>query len=430
MGATIFDGPLVSSGNMAEILSAPGQGQAGSVSVPDPNTDRGPSLMFQGIAVPDIRFTFGKDKVQGYTGMVPGMLVSPLMHSINQIPMTADINCLAAAQAQTINVAMTFEAATAGVDTGVPIVPFAGYGGLNGATVVTAAIALDFGFAYGTVVAASKNVTVADSALFFPGMPLVIAGCGNAAGTIPLLTNVDSITSATVIVILDAPLASLNPAPIGTGNLWGPSEVGAVTPTAAMPYLAGGPGLFLDPRQTVARSISIATADGGGLGGTWLVTGYDVYGMLMSELVTVAAAASIGYSTKAFKYLMSIVPQQTDPALYYAGTADNFGFCMRLDIAGNAQATWNLLEVDDGVGFQVADQTNPATTTTDDVRGTVQVGVLGAGTPLTNAATSNGTIAALVRTGRRLILGQYMPAYQVLGGRTTDTRPIYGVTQV
>jgi hypothetical protein len=390
-------------------------------------------VIFQGHGVPDVRFFFPKDKAQGYTGVVPSHMALPFIQSSDVVPAAATTSNIAAAATVTTGVAMTLAGASAGVTLNVPVMPFPGYGALNGGTVATAAIALDLGFAFGNVTSGSTTVVVADSTQFISGMPLVIGGVGNSGGTACLLTNVASITDATHIVITGTPAATLTTAPIAAGNLWGPSENGYVTPTAAMPYLARGPGLFLDPQQALSRGVQIVGTNAANTGGTFLVTGWDVYGMPMSQLVTVAAGASTGYSTKTFKYIGAVTPQFTDATAghtYSVGTSDVFGFAVRSDRWEYTNVCWNGAFVTSSTGYLASDKTIPATTTTGDVRGTVQVSATGGGAGITGGSVSNGAITSLVMTGKRLVAFQSQPLYNVVLGTVTNTRTMYGSTQV
>lgn len=424
----ITNGPIHSFGNLTQILSAAGQGQASSVLVPDPNNDRGPAMLFQGISLPDIRATYLKDKIAGYTGVVPAHYASGILRCVNQIPAALATNNLAAAQATAAATAMVLAGASVGVTLNVPIVPFAGFGAFNGAAVVTPGICLDFGFAFGNVVIATKQITVADSTAFIQGMPLVIGGVGNAAGTTCLLTNVASIDSATLITLVDAPAATNATAPIGTGNLWGPGENGYPTPTAALPYRAVGPGLFLDPPQAIARGVQISTADGAGPGGNFAVVGYDFFNMAMTETVVVGAGAVTGWGKKAFKSITSITPDFTSAVLYLAGTSDTFGFHLRSDLVEETSCWYEGQSIGNASGWTAADQTT-ATATTGDVRGTLQVSASGAGAGLDGGNASSGAVVNLAMSGRRLVLSQTLGVGNVLRGLVTDTRSMYGVTQ-
>lgn len=428
----ISNGPIHIYGDLGNVLSAPGQGQANSVLVPDPNTNIGPNILFQSTGLPDIRYFFPKDKDAGYTGVIAAHFEPPAVQSADCIPAALQTNNIATAQAVVNGTAMVLAGAATGITPNVPIIPFAGFGGLGGGNVVTTGLALDFGFAFGNITSGQKQITVADSTLFRVGMPLVIGNVGNAAGTTCLLTNVASLDSATLITLVDAPAATNAATPIGTGNLWGPSENGFPTPTAALPYLARGPGLFFDPQQALARNVSITGSAGGNSGGNFLVTAYDPYGMLWTQLVTVAAGASVGFTKKCAKYIVSIVPQFSDGAnTYTVGTGDVFEFCCKANLWEQTNATaWNGVTIPTSVGFLAPDTTQPATNLTGSVRGVFQMSTNGgAGTPITAQAASNGTIVSLAMSGIRLSLIQTLSLSNVARGVVTDTRSIYGVQQ-
>lgn len=436
MSTSIWNGPLHSYGDMGNLIDA-----NGNVIVPDPNSDAGPDLAFQGNGIPDFRYFYAKDKVQGYVGTVPAHYHVPTLIAINQIPGTVQTNNIAAAQTVTNGTAMTLAAAstatlTGAIVTAVPISTLPPLGGaLNSGTIVNV-MAMDFGFAFGTVVAGQASVTVADSTLFTVGMPLVIAGVGSSvAGAVPLLTQVASIPTATTITLISTalPAVSLNPAAIGTGNIWGPSENGFPLPTAALPYLAKGPAAFLDDRQTVNRCVQVAGTNAGCTGGNFLVTGYDIYGVLMTQLITVAAGVATTFSTKCFKYILSVVPQFTDTTAghtYTVGTGDVFSFCARSDVWEFTGAAFGGVTVPTATGWTAAVTTSPATNVTGDVRGTIQSGTNGAGTGFTGGAATNGTVSALAMSGKRLFMTQDIQLYNALRGVITNPTTFYGVAQV
>lgn len=412
MAATNLDGPQFVYGNTAGLPNS----TFGGGGVPDPNTDAGPSGVFQGAAFIDTRLVFPKDKVTGFTGVVQSHWMMPFMQAVNQIPATLATNNIAAAAAPTSGTAMTLASASTGITRNVPIAPFSA--SLNGAAVVTAAIALDFGFGFGNVTSGSTTVVVSEAALFWPGMPIVIGGVGNAGGTVPLLTLVRSLTDATHIVIADAPLATNATAPIGTGNLWGPSQNPAATPTAAYPFIARGPALVLDPRQGVSRIVRITATNGGASGGNFTVAGWDIYNQPMTETLTHAGGATTISGRKAFKYVNSVTPAFTDAQTYAVGTGDVFGFAYRTRLWENARILWASSGVTTSTGYTAAVITDPATATTGDVRGTYA-----------SSSASNGTISSLVMSGRRLMLGQYIAAENAMASGQADSQTVYGVTQ-
>jgi len=422
MGASIEDGPSFIYGNMAAV-------QAGTFgfAVPDPNQDAGPNGEFQGDGFLDCRFLFQKDQVQGYTGKVPVHFSQPYVRSCSQIPAALGAALIAPLANVVSGTAMTLATAAVGITVNVPINPFSA--AITGIAPVTAAIALDFGFAFGNCTSGAVAVTVADSTQFFVGMPLVIGGVGNAGGTIPLLTNVASITDATHITVSNAPLATNATAPIGTGNIWGPSEAwyGAnITPTAALPWLGVGPGLFLDPRQAISRGVSI-TGVTGGIGGTFTVKGWDIYGQPMSQLITVGAGINTVYSTKTFKYIQSVTPNFTDAHNYSVGTSDVFGIHYFTQNWDDLDVTWFNAYMSTNTGL-VAGVTTTPSTTTGDVRGTIQVSASGGGTGI-GASASNGTVSSLAMSGRRLQISQVIPVHLATAAFPSTPTSVFGQTQ-
>ena len=439
MAATNLDGPQFVYGNMSQMNSSVfGTGTDGQpIAVPDPNPDAGPNGVFQGVAFLDCRYWFGKDKVTGYSGVVPAHLMLPVMRSAGAIPLALASNNIAAAQHVVNGTAMTLAAASVGVDTNIPIWPFspANINGPGANQTATSVLALDFGFAYGTTVVGSANITVANASDFEAGEPLVIAGAGNTLGTAPLLASVTAINTTTnVITVSDNALFAQSAAAIGTGNVWatGPNTAfwspTNTIPTAALPFIAAGPALILDPRQAIARGIQIVGVSGGA-GGNFLVSGFDIYNEPMTALITVAAGASTGWSTKCFKYIVSVVPQFTDAHNYTVGTSDVFGFNYKAGAWDDTAVgtCWAAAEVVSSTGFTAAVGTNPATSSTGDVRGTLQVSANGGGSGVGSTA-SNGTISTLARTGNRLTLLQTITPFSATQAFPVNPVSVYGVT--
>ena len=423
MGAVNFDGPSFIYGNMGALGA--GYGDA----TPDYNTDAGPGMTFQGDGVPDVRFPFLKDKVQGYTGVVPGFANLAYLQTVDSIPITASTtNLINAVAGTTAALALTTTSAT-GITVGVPIIPQPYTAGvnpvnyaLNGAAPINA-IVLDFGFAFGNVTSGNKTVVVADSTQFEVGQPIIIADVGASAAGTCLATWVTGITDATHITINDAPLRSANPTPIGTGNQWSPSEVGPVYPNAFLPYQAGGPGLFFDPTQGIARTLQYTTS-AGATATTMTVVGYDIYFNKITETVTLSAGATV-QGKKAFKAVLSATLNATDAGHTYSlGTGDKFGFAFRSDKWEYTNIFYNGGFAVSNAGWLAADVTNPATAITGDVRGTVAVATLA-----TIGAASNGSVSALALTGHRLAVFQSMPLLNMLNAFPGSPQYLYGQAQ-
>jgi hypothetical protein len=119
----------------------------------------------------------------------------------------------------------------------------------------------------------------------------------------------------------------------------------------------------------VGRAVSI-TGSASASGGNFLISGYDIYGAPMSEVIAGPASATTVNGKKAFKYIASVVPQFTNAQNYSAGTTDIFGFPLRSDFFSDVAINYNSALITANTGFVAAVTTSPATTTTGDVRGT------------------------------------------------------------
>jgi len=129
-----------------------------------------------------------------------------------------------------------------------------------------------------------------------------------------------------------------------------------------------------DPTKNLARAVSI-TATSGAVGGAFLLTGWDLYGVPMTELVTVASSPTGSTTTngkKAFKFISSVTPRVTDTKSYSVGVADIYGFPIAQTEFPLATLGWAGSPVTSSAGF-VAAVSSTATNTTGDVRGTYTV---------------------------------------------------------
>lgn len=125
--------------------------------------------------------------------------------------------------------------------------------------------------------------------------------------------------------------------------------------------LASGGTVTLDvPRNVIVDAAGAATA-------VLTVTGTDVYGIPMSEAITLNGTTAVA-GKKAFKKITSVAASAaaTD---FFVGTGDVFGLPFRADSRNYCLTAWNGAFVTTGT-FVAAVTTSPATTTTGDVRGT------------------------------------------------------------
>jgi hypothetical protein len=124
--------------------------------------------------------------------------------------------------------------------------------------------------------------------------------------------------------------------------------------------LASGGTVVLDvPRNVIIDAAGAATA-------VLTITGTDVYGIPMSEAITLNGTTAVA-GKKAFKTITSVAASAaaTD---FFVGTGDVFGLPIRANARNYVLTAWGSAFVTTGT-FTGADATT-ATTTTGDVRGT------------------------------------------------------------
>ena len=212
----------------------------------------------------------------------------------------------------------------------------------------------------------------------------IAASQSPGAGAINLVT-----TSGAGITVLSSPVvvwASGNTIPSGALAIDGlPGLVSFGLPSVA----TGNTKISMyDPTKAISRNVRIVSG-GNDSGITFTVNGYDLYGYPQTATVT---GANIGTAstTKTFKFVTSVVASGSVASTVTIGTGDVMGFPMLSSFWGDVDIIWNNNWVTVSTGYTAADTTSPATSLTGDVRGTMQVGTGGVGTP------SNGTIRLMV----------------------------------
>ena len=396
----------------------------------------GPSGFYQGNVMFDPRGA--PFPAEGITaGRVPAFLNNGAFVTVDRIPQAAATNVIATAAVATANIAMTLVstqaagavAGTPSAAVGIPILP------QGTSNVVTAAIALDFGFSTGTTTAASSTVAVYDNTKFSVGQWLLIGG-GGAGNTSSFFTQVQTIATANYTGITVAPVvpATLANAPIGGTNIFSPGLYPPPTPfgpSAALPSyyipdLLAGLMRVHNPAEQLARNVSISLSTGGvATAVTFLVSGWDLWRAPMTELITVPAttSATTAYGQKAFKYIQSIAPTSasTGGNTYAVGVGDVFEFPLRADEWEQTLVTWAGTSNINSTGFTAAATTVPATNTTGDIRGTLQLSANGKGSAITGTLATNGT--------SRLMMLQNLGVWNVIGATPNNPVPLFGVAQ-
>jgi hypothetical protein len=342
MSISAFSGPVISFG----------QNTVGTIT--DYNPDLGPSLFWGGVGRIDPRFPFNYEPGQASGSFTAGFSTSDCQ-TISYAPYALGAAAIAAAANVVSGTAMTLvstNSTSTGVSVGASCINF------NTGATVTGLLLLD-GFASFTGVIANSVLTVSSlTGTITVGMTLTGTGVNSGA------TIANQLTGA--------------PGGVGTYTVAGDDTASSTTMTA---QATGGyaalsqpfgqtPSIYLwNPQAMVARAVSI-TGSSSATGGNFLVSGYDIYGVPMSEVIAGPASATTVNGKKAFKYIASVVPQFTDAHNYSVGTTDIYGFPLRADFFSDVAINYNAAAITASTGFVAAVTTSPATTTTGDVRGT------------------------------------------------------------
>ena len=430
MSNTNSSGPYISTGNLNTAVIA------------DP--DCGPDLSYQGNGIVDPRYVQAIGAAPGRK--IQALYCAPYIPLIDAVPQAPTAAGIVAAAAVAVTTAVT-AANAAGLGVGfisanlallgqtvpgsgnlaqnIPIVP-AGLA-INSSNVVTVPLTLEFGYGFGgniaTTVSGSKTLTLAsatNSKFFNPGQRLIVAGAGNAGGTSPLLTSVASVSGASVTMV-DAALATL-----ASGTQVGSADQSGLV---AFPYNNAGIDTFLDPVQALSRVLRVVNTNVGDTGYSLIVRGYDYANVPMTETIAVTANGT-AYGKKAWKYITQMnlwrASSTTTTGNISVGTGDVFGLNVRSDF-------WEYLNVyynatfqtaapgGAGNGWLAADATNPATGTTGDVRGTLQVSAAGGGANTFAGGAPNGVL--------RLAAFMSLPSYNALNATNLNYATLFGVTQ-
>ena len=195
----------------------------------------------------------------------------------------------------------------------------------------------------------------------------------------------------------------------GTGTITGYTDpttyiLTAVTATSATLTTTAGAAVVTTAGTPTGLTYTLGVAPV-----TVTVSGFDVYGQAMSEAITSSAAVSTAVSgLKAFYLITSVTVSGATGTALTVGTTNVLGIPVRVaNIAYVASVKSNNTLAQDAGTF-VASDTNTATTTTGDVRGTY-----------TPATASNGIV--------RTVMAVLLPAIAV-GPNATRVGAL-GVTQ-
>jgi len=214
---------------------------------------------------------------------------------------------------------------------------------------------------------------------FGPGGHFTVVDQAPATLTVNNIAVAAAVTSGTAMTLVSTTGAGIT---VMTSALFIP-QTGNTVPTAKL-AIDGLPALVFfgtnkstavaDPTKNVSRAVRIV-ATSAATGGAFLVSGWDLYGVPMTEKITAAAGVSGGTTTngkKAFKFINTVTPQFTDTISYSVGLTDIYGFPIRVDNFPYATVGWAGAIIASSTGFVAAVSTT-ASNTTGDVRGTYAV---------------------------------------------------------
>jgi len=420
MAKETFTGPLIALGGIA--------GGPGSQQPREYSDEIGPSIFWGGTAI----VASGGPGTKDRTG--PGSVSA--VYAASPI---RTINCAPAAGAAALTVA--------GLPTnGVPLVNITTYAGgrAPGTPVISGGVAalgvaLDMGLdPVTTTTAATNNVTLATIANAWRYRVGQWIGILNGAvGGATLMTQITAITVATgVMTVVPPPGAGVatgvNGPQITLSNRYNYNQYGASGPPSSVSSTAAaGAARISIPELGTTRGVGV-TAAAATTNGQVLIQGIGQFGMPVSELITTVAGSTV-WGKKTYDVFVSATPQFSDATAGHnltVVTSDFFGFPMSvmsvdsivaMTFAGTAMVAANFTVIP-------ADTTYPATQTTGDPRGGIQMTANGPAVALGLAApvtplTLNGTTGILV-------VDQRLNPLQVALATTINPGPLTGVPGV
>lgn len=325
------------------------------------NPELGPSLFYagQGVLDPRTPFTYLPGSAPG--NAAAGFLGTTNISTLNYQPYTKGVAAIAAAANVVANTPMTLVSSNS-TTTGVAVSSYVV--NANTGALVSGLVMLDGLTSFTGVVAAGVLTVSSLTGTVIIGM--TISGTGVTAGT-------------TIVSQLTGPTGG-----VGTYTVVGSTTVSSTTITGVtsnstygntslrLPFGSSGTVQMWNPQALCARTVAITAAASASGTVTFLVSGYDIYGVPMTERIASTASTQTA-GKKAFKYIASVTPSATDAINYSVDTLDVFGFPLRSDFWGDVLVDYNAALLTASTGYLAAVTTSPATTTTGDVRGTYAV---------------------------------------------------------
>jgi hypothetical protein len=348
MAVSAFSGPLVSFGQSP-------------YSAQEYNPELGPSLFYagQGLLDPRTPFTYVPGNAVG--NCAAGFQGTTNINTLNYQPYTKGVAAIAAAANVVANVPMTLVSANS-TTTGVAVSSYTV--NFNTGALVSGLVMLDGLTSFTGVVAAGVLTVSSLTGTVIIGM--TISGTGVTTGT-TITSQLTGPTggAGTYTVVGSTTVSSTTITGVTSNSTYGNTSL-------RLPFGQGGTVQMWNPQALCARTVAITAAASAVGTVTFLVSGYDIYGVPMTERIASTASTQTA-GKKAFKYIASVTPSATDAINYSVDTLDVFGFPLRSDFWADVNVDYNAAHLTASTGYLAAVTTSPATTTTGDVRGTYAV---------------------------------------------------------
>lgn len=352
----------------------------------DSNPEAGPSFWYQGDMMLDPRQPYTYTPGQRGSGPTYGWPTIGAIPIIDQSPSTASATNIANAAAPVAGTPLTLVSASgAGVTVGCTITNYNGQA-------ISGLLGLD--------VSAARTVTGAftngSPKITFTGATMQGVQVGDrvtltTSNTLPtpfaLLTTyyVNAISQGAMMLSATpgGPAIAATSAGTGTQTI-NVTATGGYYTSQLQPFSpavvfgqggtgTGGPIRYWNPSWAIARCVAVVT-NADDTGGFYTINGYDYYGEPMSQKLTGVSSGTVT-STKAFKYISSVVPSGTiNSTAVNVGTVDVFGLPLRTDNVTFLNVYWNAALIAPGSVTFVGADIQTAIATSGDVRGTVYGG--------------------------------------------------------
>lgn len=192
-----------------------------------------------------------------------------------------------------------------------------------------------------------------------------------------------------------------------------------------LPFGTGGTVNFWNPQAMISRALTI-TSSVNDSAGAYTIKGYDIYRFAMTQTIAGPNANTVT-TQKAFKYIASITSCGTiNSTGVYVGTADTYGFPLRVDHPAYATIWWGatssnaqIVTLSTGGHVFALASSIASVSTGPDVRGTYS-----SSTPSNATQASSGTANRLV-----MFLSPSANNIATVGYASTGSYGIVGVPQ-